>query len=467
MKFFFFWILFFNTTLTFAAIKEEINQYIKANHFKDKNLGLLIVGDDKTIYELNSKKLMIPASLTKIFTAGAVLKSMPMNTHFQTQLLSNGKIFNGTLNGNICLKGGGDPSFVSEKMWFLVNELTREEFKKIEGDVVIDASKFDDELIDSGRDSIRVDRAFDAPVSAMSFNWNSINVFIRPSEKIGLTAKVFTDPGNNYIELENKTTTGSESSKKSINVQRLKVGDHDKILVTGSIPKNSNEIVFYKSITNPNLWSGEHLLQFLKQRNIEVTGKIKIGKCEMGSNILASVDSKNLNEILSDMLKFSNNFVAEMLAKNLGAMKKNETPAKMQDGILEIKKFIEVNNIAGKDYVLENVSGLTRGNQFSAQEILNALTVLKNDFQIFPEFLAGLPLAGVDGTLKNRFKKDDESLVRAKTGYLDGVVGLAGYIGRKNKQPLIFVFMYNGEYEQGLEARKLFDGIIERVKKWD
>jgi D-alanyl-D-alanine carboxypeptidase/D-alanyl-D-alanine-endopeptidase (penicillin-binding protein 4) len=93
------------------------------------------------------------------------------------------------------------------------------------------------------------------------------------------------------------------------------------------------------------------------------------------------------------------------------------------------------------------------------------LNHIKNDFLVFPEFLSGFPIAGVDGTLKNRMKnKVEQSLVRAKTGYLDGVVGLAGYIGRKNDSPLIFVFIYNGDYNHGIAARPLFDDLINQLK---
>jgi D-alanyl-D-alanine carboxypeptidase/D-alanyl-D-alanine-endopeptidase (penicillin-binding protein 4) len=163
------------------------------------------------------------------------------------------------------------------------------------------------------------------------------------------------------------------------------------------------------------------------------------------------------------MLKFSNNFVAEMLAKNLAA-ENAQSQAKMKDGIEEIKKYLDGIGFSRKDYVLENVSGLTRDNRFTAKQLALVLNTIKNDFLIFPEFLSGLPIAGVDGTLKNRMKKGEQSMVRAKTGYLDGVVGLAGYIGRKNNSPLVFVFMYNGDYQQGLAARPLFDDLLNQLK---
>jgi D-alanyl-D-alanine carboxypeptidase/D-alanyl-D-alanine-endopeptidase (penicillin-binding protein 4) len=124
---------------------------------------------------------------------------------------------------------------------------------------------------------------------------------------------------------------------------------------------------------------------------------------------------------------------------------------------------------ARKDYVLENVSGLTRENRFSAKQLAFVLNTVKNDLLIFPDFASGLPIAGVDGTLKNRMKNKtenntDQIIVRAKTGYLDGVVGLAGFVGRKNNSPLIFVFMFNGDYQQGMAARPLFDDLINQLK---
>ena len=138
--------------------------------------------------------------------------------------------------------------------------------------------------------------------------------------------------------------------------------------------------------------------------------------------------------------------------------------ASMKDGIEGLKSYLDKLGIGRKEYVLENVSGLTRDNRFTAKQLSQVLTSIKNDFLIYPEFLSGLPIAGVDGTMKNRLK-GDVNIVRAKTGYLDGVVGLGGYIGRKDKSPLIFTFMFNGGFDQGLAARPLFDAIIAELQK--
>ena len=412
---------------------------------------------------------MVPASLTKIVTGGAILTKIPLNKKFATELWSKAAVEGESLKGALCLKGGGDPSFVSEKMWYLVNEFTRTGVKNIEGDLIIDGTRFDSEFFDSGRESVRVDRAYDAPVSAVSFNWNSVNIFVRPGLTAEAPARVFLDPVSDYLELENKTKTVAKSGVKTIEVTRVKSGDKDKIIVTGSLSLSGNEVVIYKSISNPVLWTGSHLKEFLKERGITIKGKVKAGECEVNSVLLATSPSKSLNEISNDMLKFSNNFVAEMLVKNLAADDFNTNPkaknASMKDGIEGIKSYLDKLGFARKDYVLENVSGLTRGNRFTAKQLSVVLSNIKNDFLIYPEFLSGLPIAGVDGTLKNRLKGEAYITVRAKTGYLDGVVGLAGYIGRKDKSPLIFTFIFNGGFDQGLAARPMFDDLISELQK--
>jgi D-alanyl-D-alanine carboxypeptidase/D-alanyl-D-alanine-endopeptidase (penicillin-binding protein 4) len=453
----------------FAVTELDFKKLLKKHHFTESSLGLYVEEDGKKLIDINAAKLMIPASLTKIVTGGAILTKIPLNKKFTTELWSKGSIESDVLKGALCLKGGGDPSFVSEKMWFLVNEFVRSDVKNIEGDLIIDSSRFDSELYDVGRDSMRVDRAFDAPISAVSFNWNSTNVFIRPSLIANTPAKIYLDPRSDYLELENKTMTVSKSGVKSIEATRIKSGERDKIIVSGNISLNGNEAVIYKSISNPALWTAYHLKEFLLERGIKFSGKIREGQCEIGSILLAKSDSKNLIEITGDMLKFSNNYVAEMLVKNLAADDVLSNPtgknATMKNGLEIIRTYLDQLGFKRLDYVLENVSGLTRDNRFTPIQLTKVLVNIKNNFSLFPEFSSGLPIAGIDGTMKNRMKGDSGVIVRAKTGYLDGVVGLAGYIGRKDNTPLVFTFIFNGGYEQGLAARALFDDLINELVK--
>lgn len=467
-KLLFMTILCFSTSLM-ANTEANFKKLIKKYKFDENGIGVFVESDGKKIVDINGNKLFVPASLTKIITGAAVLKKISYDKKFETKLMSSGQIEGATLNGDLCLVGGGDPSFVSEKMWYLVNEFTRNGINRINGKIIVDSLRFDQELYDEGRGSKRVDRAFDAPISAMSFNWNAVNIFVRPGKKVGDKAEVTLDPVSDYFVLVNNTKTVAANGKKTIEVSRVENGKRDTIIVNGSLPQGSGESVYYKSISNPTLWSGTHLIEFLKQRNISVAGAVVDGECDPLATTYATVASKKLSEMTNDMLKYSNNFVAEMLIKNLAAEDSNLTPngknANMKNGIEALQRYLDTLGIKRTDYVLDNVSGLTRGNRFTAKQFTQVLSSVKNDFQIFPEFLSGLPIAGVDGTLKNRLKHEKYSFVRGKTGYLDGVIGLAGYIGSSKQSPIVYAFIFNGSYDKGVQARALFDSFIDELSK--
>ncbi len=451
----------------YRALNQRLIDILKKSGVPASEVGMWVglqtdQGVD-TILNLSSEKSMVPASLSKLITLGAVLKTLGPTFKFQTQLVTSAKIQDQVLKGDLILKGGGDPSFVSEDMWALVNDFTRNQITQIDGDILVDDSRFDKVRFGDDRESTRVDRAYDAPVGAMSMNWNSVNVYVRPGKKSGDPAQVFADPASSYIRVENQASTGGKA--KSIVVERISRSDFrgDVIRVSGKIPEASDEIVIYKSVTQPEIWSGYHLLEFLKQRGIKVKGQIKIGTASKDAKILANRDSKEVARIVADMAKFSNNYVAEMLAKNLAA-ESGETPATMKTAIAIINKFMKEIGAGGESLRFINASGFTRENKISPLELGKYLQIMQSDFAIFPEYVSALPIAGLDGTLKKRMKNLPHfGWVRAKTGLLNGTVGLAGFVGMDHGHSAVFAFIYNGGSGAEEKARNLFDKIAEEL----
>jgi len=204
------------------------------------------------------------------------------------------------------------------------------------------------------------------------------------------------------------------------------------------------------------LWSGYNFIEFLRQRGISVSGEVKAGAAPADGAALAGVDSEPLGRIVTDMNKWSNNYVAEMLVKNLAAFE-GDRPATMTKGMERVRDFMEKLGFKRADYEFINAAGFTRKNRFSAEQLGRYLEIIRSDFSTFPEYLASLPIAGVDGTLRNRMKDTKATKwVRAKTGLLNGTVGLAGYAGRANGEIVSFAFMYNGPGRED-KARALFD----------
>lgn len=446
-----------------SALTARLRQLIERSGFKENQLGLW-VGDksaagQETLFAQNGETKFIPASLSKLVTAAAILHTLHPGYKYKTQLLSSSAVKDGgVLSGDLILKGGGDPSFVNENMWFLVNELTRTGIATVEGDVVVDDSRFDTVRIGDDRESVRVDRAYDAPLGAMSMNWNSVHIFIRPGAKAGDPARVVLDPDSPYLRLVNEAKTGAAGSRKSIAVGRTsqKGFDGDVIRVTGKIGAGAPEAVVYKSITHPDLYSAHNLVAFLKQRGITVRGKVRRDKTPASANVLATSESKPLALIVADMSKFSNNYVAEMLVKNLAA-ENGVAPATMPAGMVQLGTYLSSIGLNKSDYVFINASGFSRENRMTPSQLGRVLEAMREDFTSYPEFLVSLPIGGVDGTLKSRMKNSRaERWVRAKTGLLNGVVGLAGYAGRPNGSVRTFTFIYNGAGKED-QARALFD----------
>lgn len=447
----------------FMSFSTEVEKIQKKFKIPNHELGLFLSYEDgidtKVLLSQNASQKMIPASISKILTASAVLNAFPPGTKFKTRLYITGPRELQTLKGNLYLKGGGDPGFVSENMWFLVNHFLREGIKKIEGDIIVDDTLFDQKRFDESRQSTRVDRAYDSPVGAMSFNWNSVNIFVRPGESINRPAQVSIDPENEYIQLINRTKTIAGSANKII-VERKSTNQHpgDTVIVSGQIGMKSQELVIFKNITNPDLWSGYNLKSFLSQRGILVTGKIRAGSVPQSAQLVAEAESKPTELMVSDMNKFSNNYVAEMLTKLIHSQKKQ--PATLKGGVELINQYLVSLGIPQSEYEFYNPSGLTRENLISPQSMGLVLKKMKQDFQVQPEFLTSLPISGIDGTLKRRLKgTDGERWVRAKTGYLTGVITLAGYVGCRSGLVGEFAFIFNGKTDEG-KVRQFFDEVL-------
>ncbi len=457
--FFIFVSLYFGLALNVFALTEstqidstQINQIIQKRGLSREHLGIEISIGSKKVFTLNESKKFIPASVTKIVTSYTILKQMPINYKFKTELFYDGK--------NIYIKGGGDPSFVSENMWYLVNEFTRLNIKSIK-DIIVDDTLFDQVRYDQSRESVRVDRSYDAPIGAMSFNWNSINIFVKPAQ-LNQKANVYLDPENQYFKLVNKAQTNDNKSAKELVID---INQEQKIItVSGDVHSKIDEKAYFKNVSDPAMWTAENLKSFLNQRGIVTTGQLRTGTVPLDAQKMATSESKSINQILIDMNKFSNNFVAEMLTKNLAAFS-GERPAKLSTGVEQIRNELKEIGLTEKDMYIENPSGFSRDNKFTARGLNKVLEVIQNDFQIFPGFVESLPILGIDGTLKKRMKNSPiTGLVRAKTGYLDGVIALAGYAGKANGDILHFSFLYNGPRDMKL-VQETFDQILVQILK--
>jgi len=442
------------------GLEEMIQREIKKSGFSSKDFGIWIQGEEDSI-SLNGDRLFTPASLSKIPTALATLVTFPMNHHFFTWVKAVGEIRSGVLKGDLYLQGGGDPSFVSESMWLLVNKLKREGLKSIEGNLYYDDSFFDQDYFPESRQKKRVDRAYDAPVSALSFNWNSITVHIRPSQ-VGKAPHVFLEPEVPYVTvINNARTIVGKKSKTKLSVRRVSKGDgKERIYVSGTIPTSKKEKTFYKSVSDGSRWTAESFKAFLLKEGITISGSLAPKVTPKKARVLVEHESWEMSRIVSALSKYSNNFIAEMLTKHIG--KKVSQQGSLKAGLKQIRSFLNSHGWSSSGYSFTNPSGFTYDNKMKPSDLGELLLSVKSMFKLYPEFISALPISGVDGTLKDRMRPAAEH-IRAKTGYLSGVVGLGGYVQGSAGSKGVFVMIYNGPTKNDWGVKKFFDRLAKKI----
>ena len=433
------------------------------------------------IFHLNADKKRIPASLIKIFTASTLLSRLSPTLTFTTRFLTTQNPTPPTLNGNMYLKGGGDPEFVSESLWNLVNNLSRTGLKHIKGNLIVDDSYFQTSPRSAKqstptRQRLKTHFSYDAPSSALSFNWNTANIYIRPGLKIHHPLRISIDPfGLYFISLKNNTrTTRAGGGKKSLTLDKTPRGLREALVAGGTMPLGHKEVLIYRNVTYPALWTGFNALGFLKEKGITLSGKVLKGQTpgpgkNQGQNQkqtpvweLARWESRPLKDILKRMMKYSNNYMVEMLVKNL-ATHIDQKPGSLKQGLKIIQEHLRSLNITS--YKMKDASGLSRYNRLTVREVARVLRHWL-DHPLQPEFEAALPLAGQDGTLKKRFTNHPaKKFIRAKTGSLTGVSALAGYLHTSSNKKLVFVFLFNGPDPLKPKAQTLFEDLLLIVHK--
>ena len=459
MKFVFSLILLFPFSpeaLNSQKFSNKVQVLLKKYKLKPEQLGLVVSTQNKPsqlLYNLNGEKLFTPASLTKIVTLSALYHYFPTHHKFKTHFLSSASQRNGVLKGDLILQGGGDPGFTSEALWNLVNVFSSLGIKKIEGNLLIDGSLFKTPFFFS-----RSDRSYEALTSAASFNWNSVTFRIRP-HKINKKAFVVSDPATSYIQIINRVKTVNSNQRTKISIVRKSHSYKKEVFeVRGQVALGKKEVLKYRNIQHPLFWLGRNVKNFLNQRGIQVTGQIKKGKCASSCPSLAEWESHPFHWQTYNLMKHSSNFISRMLTIQLSLLKGSEK-GNIKKGMYWIREYIKKLGIT--EYRFVDPAGLSRKNRFRPIDIQKVLTEdLKSYYR--SEIFSSYPLAGGVGTLKDRYtKKMGRYPIRAKTGFLSGVLGLAGFANPHKKY--VFTFLYNGPYDKVNEAKKLFDELTKSL----
>ncbi|WP_408097363.1 D-alanyl-D-alanine carboxypeptidase/D-alanyl-D-alanine-endopeptidase [Peredibacter sp. HCB2-198] len=452
------------TTGLFAqTLQPEALSLAKKFRISPEKLSILTVkvGDKReTLIDINSNKKLTLASLSKVVTSYSVLQNFPLDHRFITRIKTDGRIVNSTLEGNLYLVGGGDPSFGMDGMNELVASLKKRGIKKITGAIIVDDSYFDNVRYDESRGDKRADFIYDAPVGAMSYNWNSIKVTVTPG-KNGEKAKVEIYPPNDYVKVSGSIKTKNGRSNDVIAERRRKKNGENILHLKGSLGQSYGPLVFERNITDPDLWSGSNLVYMLRKEGIAFNEKVKNGMAPYSAMTLAEFRGKDTLGLLSDLNKDSNNHVAEMLAKAIAV--KNKKQGSIFEGVKIINQETQSLAITPQGYSFVSPSGLSPQNQISSANMLKILRGIAMNKKHYEVFMQSLPEAGVDGTLKKRkIASTKVEWVKAKTGFITGAIALGGYAKKNDGTLVAFSFIYNGS-DKEQQVTDFYDQLIAEI----
>jgi D-alanyl-D-alanine carboxypeptidase/D-alanyl-D-alanine-endopeptidase (penicillin-binding protein 4) len=423
-------------------LSARLDAALRSRALRDARIGVLVVAqrDGRVLYERGPDRALTPASNLKILTAIAALSAFGPTHRFVTEVFADAPVDADGSVDVLAIRGGGDPSLTSEQYWRLAADLRLLGVRRIRNGLLLDASAFDGERWHPswGQTSAR---AYHGPVAALSANYSAFSVTVEAGSKPGEPVRVLLDPPVPHLRLNNRAKTGNPKSATNLVVDRVRSGRAEEVLVSGVFRAASDPKVYYRSVLDPVRYAGSVLRVQLEANGIAVEGGDRLGAVSDSMVSLHEFEGESLADVVQLFLKYSNNTMGEMLVKALGV--RDAGVGNWSMGIAAVRGQLEQLGIDVAGLSIVDGSGLSYQNRVTPRTLVSALRVAKDSFGFGPEFVAALPIAAADGTLKKR-TGDSADRVRAKTGLLTRITSLSGYAMSADGQPLVFSVLVNG-----------------------
>lgn len=410
-------------------LQEEIAGILAQFQMPNDSISIdaVYVNSGHTLYQLNAEQDLIPASTMKLLTSITALENLGASHRYPTEIYTS-PTENKKVLSNLWIKGYGSPFLVNEEMRVIAKALRNQGITKIDGPIYVDDTYF------GAAHPIRfegtsIKKMYRVVTGALSFNFN------RPEA------------------LQSKARQYKKHRKKK---KRSVYG------IPGRSPLLSEKVI------DPAIYTGMALRDTLKNYGITVTGPIEYRPVDPDAELLLFHASTTLAEILKALNKISNNFIAEQILRSMSAARYGI--ASRETGLELLTETLAKTGTASLPYTLNNASGLSRENRLSALQ-LTALLRHAISAPYGQAFLESLSIAGVDGTLRKRFRRSRlRGRVWAKTGSIHQVNALAGF-ALADKNPIVFAIIineYNGSPEQAQKAEeKILEALVRRAKNGD
>jgi D-alanyl-D-alanine carboxypeptidase/D-alanyl-D-alanine-endopeptidase (penicillin-binding protein 4) len=451
-------------TTNLAELQLRIRERLDSPRFRSALWGIQVLNSRSgaVVFETNALRYLTPASNTKLFTAALALDRLGTEYRIPTSFYAATQPdARGTVKGDLLIYGRGDPTLVPSgsvgattattplSVW--VAALTNAGIRSIRGDLVADESFWGGSGFGSGWSIDDLPFSYSPEPSALTFHQNVVDLIATPGQTPGSPVGLRFTPDFPPFQVISQLSTGPADSNGTLQFDRP-LGTRQLVL-SGILKANSAPLTNTITVPRPALWLTESLGRALQQAGVRWKGKVRtIDWVDRLSNPfdsarwveVARVSSPRLADLVIAMMKPSNNLAAHLLYLQVGANEPKRVGRTTEDAAGDAMKVFLKPILQGQpDAMLEEGSGLSRRHLVSAGTVVNLLTAMQKH-PTWETFRDSLPIAGVDGTLRFRFRGTvAEGKLRAKTGTLRGVSSLSGYMTTAGGEPLTFSILLN------------------------
>ena len=456
-----------------AALRTFVDSVVDVRDFRNAHWGVLIVDPARgeTLYTRNADKLFMPASNQKIITGAVALAQLGADHRWTTTLFARGEVRNGVLNGDLVVRGNGDPSISSHMrgdaltpLRDLGDSLRARGITRIRGRVVAAPSPFTDAALGFGWEWDDLDESYGAGVDALYFNEGFTEVLVRAGQRPGEPVQATTRPATTHPPLIVRASTVTRPTASTDSLQRrptITVGydsSHTGVLVAGTIAVGDTAVLELALRDHPRAFVTA-LREALRSRGVRVDEARTDSSARLDS--LVALRSPTLREILPYFEKPSQNQIGELLFKSI-ALK--ATGVGRADSAQQVVGRQLVAWGAEPDgFAVRDGSGLSRHDYVTPRTLVRVLDAMRRhpDFHLYYD---ALPVAGVDGTLDTRMRGTPaQGNVHAKTGYIDKARSLSGYVTTADGRMLIFSLLCNNYSVPTKMAERVQDALAIRL----
>jgi len=417
------------------------------------------IGAQRPVVAFGATRALNPASTMKLVTTYGALELLGPAYSWNTEMYVSAPPVQGALDGDLFIKGYGDPKLTLENFWLLLRNLRARGVRDIRGDLVLDRSYFSPGDYDPGNFDGEPTRPYNTGPDALLVNFKAVTLQFVPdpdAHRVKVIAETALPPVRivNNLKLRDGAC-GDWVTRLKIETQGN--ADAAQVALNGAYAPDCGERTRSFSVLGHREYAGALFGQLWKELGGTLSGVVRDVTVPPGARLLLSSQSPSLSEIVRDINKFSNNVMARQLFLTLGAFGEG-APATREKSQQVVKQWLAGKGLAFPELVMKNGSGLSRAEQISARS-LGRLLLSAFSSPVMPELMASLPLAAVDGTMRKRLSGADVAgHAHIKTGSLSGVRSIAGYVLDKEGRRAVVVFIVN--HANAANARPAQDALL-------